>query len=110
MASIAVKIAGELIPESILALVEVRQKLNRHSWCKVVCRQTEDERSRSKAYLARACRFYIRRRRGEVVVFDGFICHVELKYEIYGSYTATRIRGVTQFVQDGSHATQGVLP
>ncbi len=90
------KIGGELVGNAILARVEVRQKLNRHSWCKVICRQTEDQRFPIEESIGQSLQILTYGEDGaEVVVFDGFISHVELKYEIYGSYTATLV-GVTR--------------
>jgi len=44
MAASFLKIGGELIQDAILKSVEVTQELNRHWWCTVDCRQTEDRR------------------------------------------------------------------
>ncbi len=90
------KIGGELITDAILMKVDVRQKLNRHWWCKVVCRQTEDERFPIEKCLGQELQVLTQDASGNsVVVFDGFILHVELKYEIHGSYTA-RLVAVTR--------------
>ncbi len=96
MAAISVSIGGEALAHSLLAAVEVRQKLNQHGWCQVVCRQTEDERLAIESYLGQGLTITADTEDdGQVTVFDGFILNVALKYEIYGSYTA-RIEAVTR--------------
>jgi uncharacterized protein involved in type VI secretion and phage assembly len=81
----------------LLHQVDVIQELNRHWWCYIECRQTEDKRfpiedALGKDLLVLA---YEEDNDSETIVFDGFILDVELKYEVYGSYTA-RLTGVTR--------------
>jgi uncharacterized protein involved in type VI secretion and phage assembly len=90
------KIGGDLIANAILVEVKVRQELNQHSWCTVECRQTEDQRFPIEKCLGKDLQILTYGDdESEVTVFDGFIWHVELKYEVWGSYTA-RLVGVTR--------------
>jgi type VI secretion system secreted protein VgrG len=96
MASIAVKIAGDLIPNALLARVEVRQKLNQHWWCRVALRRTSDERIPTESYIGQDLVVTTNDEEdGEVLLFDGIVLHVELKYEVWGSYGALLV-GVTR--------------
>src|SRR5262245_16358120 len=84
-----IKIGGELISDAILVTVEVTQELNRHWWCSIECRQTEDVRFPIEDSLGKDVQVFAYDEEGaEHIVFDGFVLEAELEYEIYGSYTA----------------------
>src|SRR5581483_268533 len=83
------KIGGELVADAILESVEITQELNRHSWCRVLCRQTEDRRFPVETFLGKDLQIFTYDEKGaEAIVFDGFVLQAKLIYEIYGSYTA----------------------
>jgi type VI secretion system secreted protein VgrG len=83
------KIGGDLIKDAILVAVEITQELNRHWWCRIECRQTEDKRFPTEQCLGQDVQVLTYDQGGnESVVFDGFIFDVELTYEVWGSYTA----------------------
>jgi len=83
------KIGGDLIKDAILVSVEITQELNRHWWCLIECRQTEDMRFPTEQCLGQDVKVFIYDKSGkESVVFDGFIFDVELTYEVWGSYSA----------------------
>ncbi|MGI4830268.1 MAG: hypothetical protein ACRYFU_19000, partial [Janthinobacterium lividum] len=44
MALPQIKIGDGLLGDALLSSVDVMQELNRHWWCTVVCRNTEDRR------------------------------------------------------------------
>jgi type VI secretion system secreted protein VgrG len=90
------KIGGELVQDAILQLVEVTQELNQHWWCRVECRQTEDQRIPVENLLGQDLQIVTRDQAGaEHVVFDGFVLEASLLYEVFGSYTA-RLKAVTR--------------
>ena len=96
MGSISVEVGGAASGWSIPGVVEIQQKLNRHSWCQIVCRQPEDERLPVESYLGQDLRIIAQDdANNQITLFDGFILDVSLKYEIWGNYTA-RIEGVTR--------------
>ncbi len=81
-------------PGAVLQTVEVRQELNEHWWCDVVCRQTEDARFPIEDALGKDLDVKTVDEEGaERTLFHGFVQEAELEYEIYGSYTA-RLKGV----------------
>jgi type VI secretion system secreted protein VgrG len=83
------KIGEDLLKDAILVSVEITQELNQHWWCKVECRQTEDQRFPTEQCLGQDIQVLTYDESGaENVVFDGFIFDVELTYEVWGSYTA----------------------
>lgn len=90
------KIGGDLIKDAILVSVEITQQLNRHWWCKLECRQTEDKRFPSEQCLGKDIQVLSYDDKGkESTVFDGFVFDVELIYEVWGSYSA-RLMAVTR--------------
>ncbi|MEW6366065.1 MAG: phage baseplate assembly protein V [Acidobacteriota bacterium] len=96
MAASYIKIGGDLLKDAVLEVVEVTQELNRHWWCTIECRQTEDQRFAIEDFLGQDLQVLTRDQDdAERTVFDGFVLDVELEYEIFGSYTA-RITGVTR--------------
>src|SRR5581483_3585220 len=90
------KIGGELVQDALLQRVEVAQELNRHWWCRVECRQTEDRRVPVEDLLGKDLQIVTRDQAGaERVVFDGFVLEAGLLYEVFGSFTA-RLTAVTR--------------
>jgi type VI secretion system secreted protein VgrG len=90
------KIGGDLIKDAILSSVEVTQELNKHWWCTVVCRQTEDKRFPVEQCLGQDLEIITFDQDGNPqVVFDGLVVDVELTYEIWGSYEV-QLTGVTR--------------
>jgi type VI secretion system secreted protein VgrG len=91
-----IKIAGDLIQDSILESVEVTQALNEHWWCAVECRQTLDRRMPIESSLGQDIQIVTYGQDGaEHVAFDGFVLKAKLLYEIFGSYTI-HITGVSR--------------
>lgn len=90
------KIGDELVQDAILHHVEITQELDRHWWCRVECRQTEDKRIPVENLLGQDLQIVTRDQAGAAhVLFDGFILEAGLLYEIYGSFTA-RLQAVTR--------------
>src|SRR4051794_35640587 len=82
------KIGGELVQDAILTSVTIVQELNQHSWCNIICRQTEDERFPVENCIGRDLQiFTYDENRAANIVFDGFVLKGKLTYEIYGSFT-----------------------
>ena len=81
---------------AILEEVIVRQELNDHWWCEVVCRQTEDQRFPFEDALGKPLKASTFDASGvENVAFTGFVLESQLDYEVYGSYTIHLV-GVTK--------------
>ncbi len=81
---------------AILEQVIVRQELNDHWWCEVVCRQTEDQRFPFEDALGKPLKASTFDPSGvEHVAFTGFVLESQLDYEVYGSYTIHLV-GVTK--------------
>lgn len=81
---------------AILEEVVVRQELNDHWWCEVVCRQTEDQRFPFEDALGKPLKASTFDASGvENVAFTGFVLESQLDYEVYGSYTIHLV-GVTK--------------
>ncbi len=86
----------ELSKDAILQSVEITQELNRHWWCKVQLRQTEDLRFPVEDCLGKDLKITASDENGrQIVLFDGIVHHAELEFEVTGSYTAW-LRGVTR--------------
>lgn len=95
MASSFLKLGGQLVADAILDLVEVAQELNRHWWCTVECRQTEDQRFPFEDCLGKDFQLVTYDELGaEHVLFNGFVLEAGLEYKIYGNYAA-RLVAVT---------------
>jgi uncharacterized protein involved in type VI secretion and phage assembly len=89
------KIGGELLEDALLSCVEVEERLNHHSWCRIECRQTLDRRFPYENFLGKALEVVTFDQQGAAnTLFSGFVLDSEMDYEIYGSYTA-RILAVT---------------
>jgi type VI secretion system secreted protein VgrG len=85
-----IQVGDNLLADALLASVEVRQELNQHWWCSIVCRQTEDRRIPVEDYLGQPLEIKTTDQDGvEHTNFAGFVLDVELDYEVWGSYTAT---------------------
>src|SRR5947209_12006348 len=96
MSASFIRIGGELVGDALLQTLQVTQRLNSHWWCKIECRQTEDERFAVEQALGQDLQVLtFDEDDSENIIFDGFILDVELKYEVFGSYTA-RLTAVTQ--------------
>ncbi len=97
---ITIFIDGEQLDDfsegAILEQVIVRQELNDHWWCEVVCRQTEDQRFPFEDALGKPLKASTFDPSGvEHVAFTGFVLESQLDYEVYGSYTIHLV-GVTK--------------
>ncbi len=85
-----IQIGDGTIGNALLSSVEVTQDLNTHWWCRVVCRNTEDQRIPVEDLLGQAVEVKTTDENGiEATQFFGTIHDVELEYEAWGSYTAT---------------------
>ena len=81
---------------AILEEVIVRQELNNHWWCELICRQTEDQRFPFEDALGKPLKASTFDTSGaEHVAFTGFVLESQLDYEVYGSYTIHLV-GVTK--------------
>lgn len=90
MALPQIEIGDGLIGNALLSSVEVAQELNEHWWCRVVCRNTEDQRVPVEDLLGKSVTVKTTDETGvEYVHFSGTVHDVELEYEVWGSYTAT---------------------
>ena len=84
-----IKISNDTLQDALLASVEVVQELNQHWSCTVICRQTEDNRIPVEELLGKGIEIETVDDDGVAHLhFAGFISDVELRYEIWGSYTA----------------------
>jgi type VI secretion system secreted protein VgrG len=84
-----IQIGDDLLQDALLASVEIVQELNKHWWCTVVCRQTEDKRIPVEDFLGKSVKVKTTDQDGvEHINFTGFIFDVELNYEVWGSYSA----------------------
>jgi uncharacterized protein involved in type VI secretion and phage assembly len=84
-----IKIGDVEVEEALIAEVNVTQELNRHWWCSVDLRQTEDRRFPAEGMLGKTVQILTYDDSGaENKVFSGLIVESELDYEIFGSYTA----------------------
>lgn len=90
------QIGGNLIRDAVLTSVTVSNQLNRHSWCEVRCRQTEDRRLPVENYIGQPFQVITYAENGATnIAFDGFVLKAGLDYEVYGSFAA-RITSVTR--------------
>ncbi len=81
-----ITVAGETIGDALLGQVVVEQRLNRHWTCRIILRQTEDSRFAVEDAIGRSVTVKAFNEDEEpVVLFDGLIRSVALKYEVYGS-------------------------
>ena len=89
MALPQIQIGDGMIGDALLSTVEVKQELNRHWWCNIVYRQTEDERIPVEDLLGKSLEVKTADEAGaEHIHFSGFIFDVRLVYEVWGSFTA----------------------
>jgi type VI secretion system secreted protein VgrG len=100
MEQIAIKINGKALQDSILASVEVAQELNQHWWCRVECRQTGDNRPPLEDWLGQDLQVVVSDADGSHTVFDGFVLEGDLRYEVYGSYTASLVSVTSSYKLD----------
>jgi uncharacterized protein involved in type VI secretion and phage assembly len=101
MSASYIKIAGNLIGDAKLELVEVTQELNHHWWCKVECQQTEDDRFPIEKSLGQDLQVLTYSEDGaENTLFNGFILDVELEYQIWGTYKAVLTAVTRSFTMD----------
>ena len=84
-----IQVGDNMLADALLASVEITQELNRHWWCTITCRQTEDQRIPVEDFLGKAIEIKTTDQEGvEHTNFAGFVLDVELDYEVWGSYTA----------------------
>ena len=90
MALPQIMIGDDLLGEGLLASVEVVQRLNEHWWSTIVFRNTSDQRIAVEGFLGQSVQIKTQDDTGtEQLHFSGFIQDVRLRYEVWGSYTAT---------------------
>ncbi|MGI4827095.1 MAG: type VI secretion system Vgr family protein [Janthinobacterium lividum] len=90
MALPQIQIGDGMLGDALLSSVDVIQELNRHWWCTVVCRNTEDARIPVEDLLGKPVEVKTTDDDGvERVHFAGSVHDVRLDYEVWGSYTAT---------------------
>ncbi|MGO9086265.1 MAG: type VI secretion system Vgr family protein [Terriglobales bacterium] len=102
------KISGDKVEtklaDAILLSVEVSQELNQHSWCKIVCRRSDQnpgDRMSPEECLSTTLKISGYDQDGnEVVVFQGIIIDVELTYEMSGSYQAQLTAVTSSYFMD----------
>jgi uncharacterized protein involved in type VI secretion and phage assembly len=102
------KISGSKIDDSLSDVIflsaEVSQELNQHSWCKVVCRRSDQnpsDRMYAEQVLGTTLKISGPDRDGnDVSVFHGVIIDVELTYEITGSYQAVLTAVTSTYFMD----------
>ncbi len=80
----------------LMEQVDVVQEINKHWWCYIRCRQTEDRRFPAEDALGKDLQVSAFDEDGtQTYLFSGMVLESELEYEIYGSFTA-RITGVSK--------------
>lgn len=92
------------LSDAILSSVEVRQEINQHTWCKLVCRRS-DQNPGDRMYPEECLGTTLKisgfdSENNEVVVFKGMIIDVELTYEISGSYQAQLTAVTSSYFMD----------
>ncbi len=101
MALPQIGIGDGLLGNALLSSVEVVQELNRHWQCTVVCRQTQEERVPIENLLGQPVTIHTTDEDGASQLhFSGFIYDVALRYEVWGSYTATLLAVSDSYVLD----------
>src|ERR1700751_3371643 len=79
----------EFSDKVLMEQVDFIQEINKHWWCYVRCRQTEDQRFPIEDSLGKDLQVIAYDEdQNETYLFSGFVLEAELEYEIYGSYTA----------------------
>jgi type VI secretion system secreted protein VgrG len=102
------KISGDKVQSklagALLLSVEVRQELNQHSWCKIVCRRSDQnpgDRMYPEEGLGTPLKISGVDQDGtEIVIFQGIVIDVELTYEISGSYQAQLTAVTSSYFMD----------
>jgi len=97
------KVGGHLVTDVTLNHVSVMQELNRHWWCHVQLRHTEDQRTgdnqqgviRVEEWLGKDFQVVAGANGDKKPIFDGFVLEVELVYELSSAYTVM-IQAVTK--------------
>ncbi len=85
-----VSLAGNLLDGAILSRVVVEQALNEHWFCEVECRDTLDHPIPGEDALGAICTITYTAEDGqEHTAFAGSIIDVQLKHEVWGSYSCT---------------------
>ena len=101
MALPQIQIGDGMLGNALLSSVDVVQEVNRHWWCTVVCRNTEDARVPVEDLLGKPVEVKTTDDDGvERVHFSGSVHDVQLDYEVWGSYTATLIAVSDSFGMD----------
>ena len=102
-----VQIGDGMMGNALLSSVEVIQELNTHWWCRVVCRNTEDQRIPVEDLLGQSVEVKTSDENGiETTQFYGTVHDVELEYEVWGSYTATLMAVSNSYGMDVSARKQ----
>ncbi|HUA83759.1 MAG TPA: phage baseplate assembly protein V [Bryobacteraceae bacterium] len=99
-AYVEVLIGGQTLSEFsqgvLMQQVNVVQEINRHWWCHVSCRQTEDQRFPIEGSLGKDLQVIAYDEdQNPTYLFSGFVLEAEMEYEIYGSFTA-QLTGVSK--------------
>lgn len=90
-----------MLGTALLASVEITQQLNRHWWCTITCRETEETRLPAEDLLGKAVKIVTTDEQGTSHIhFAGFVCDVELDYEVWGSYGARIIAVSKSYLLD----------
>ena len=79
----------EFSKDVLMEQVDVIQEINKHWWCYVRCRQTQDERFPIEDSLGKDLQVVaVDEDQNQTYLFSGIVLEAELEYEIYGSFTA----------------------
>jgi type VI secretion system secreted protein VgrG len=84
-----IQIGDGMLGDALLSSVDIAQELNRHWWCTIICRNTEDARVPVEDLLGKSVEVKTTDDEGvEHLHFVGSVHNVRLEYEVWGSYTA----------------------
>jgi type VI secretion system secreted protein VgrG len=90
------KIDGEPLKGAMISNLVIRQELGEHSWCELEFRLLNQQRPPFEDYIGKPLEFIAVGNDGaETTIFEGFVLHGRLDYELHGDYLA-RIRAVTK--------------
>src|SRR5262245_11425463 len=90
------KLDGEHLKSAMISNLVIRQEIGEHWWCEVEFRLLNQQRPPFESYIGKALEFVTIGVDGaEMAIFDGFVLHGRLDYELHGVYMVG-IRAVTR--------------
>ena len=94
--SFILKLDGEHLNNAMISNLVIRQEIGEHWWCELEFRLLNQQRPPFESYIGKALEFVTIGDDGaEMAIFDGFVLHGRLNYELHGVYMVG-IRAVTR--------------